>query len=1737
MTFNNTFLNYTLSGGSIAAATSLTKKGAGGVTFDNVNTYGGLAAITAGTLTVGSGGSLTASGGVTVAALGNLNVNSGGALGSNTVLTANGMVSLSDAAQSIVALSGTNSAAALSLNPTPLTITAANGTYPGTLGGSGSLYLQGGNLVLANTGNTYSGGTSIGPGAVLNVAGDGALGATTASPNITFSGGLATLQLGSQFNLAAARNIAISSGTGAINTNTYATTIAGAITGNGALDVQGGGMVTLANSTNSYLGGTGIEAGTLLAISASGNINSGALSLNGGTLDIGSGAAPVPFLVANSVSLNNAASAMQVDVASAAFSGAFLGSGGLAKSGSGSLLLGNSNGFSGNVTINSGGLVLGNSAALGAAANSVTFNASGATLDVAGFSPILNGGLISGGTAQPSGYGLVTNSGSNSATLSMQDNNSEFSGSIQDNGTNKIALVIQPVAGKTFFILSGSNTYSGGTTVSSSAELELWNASALGTAGALVQNGATLALKGRSDPIVYATAPLAFQGNSSFGVNTDQTLRNATWNGNVTLDVSGTNTTLTVTGMGNTPQTSTLTINGNVTASGSNGIASLTKSGSALELILSGVSSYTGTTTVTGGALRLANTAALPGGIAGDGNGKSNLVLNGGILGLGAADFKRGLGTGPDNVQFGAAGGGFAAYRAARGQSRRRRRNADLGAAPFLPNGSSLMLGYGSDNNTVDFQNPINLGSQVQNVQLTHGSAAVDGQLSGLLSDNGGGGLSVTGNGVLAITNSASSFSGNTTITGVTVSVPYLPNGAGTSPLGTWNNGASSVTLAGGTLRYTGPTLSTDRQFTIGAGGAALDASGSGPVSFTSTAPLTFSTTSATLTLTGFNAAANTLAAAINDNGASPTSITKTGPGAWTLTGPGNYSGPTTVSGGTLVLANPALANNSTAVVNGGVLSPGGGAVVSVPALTGSGGSVLVPFGQTLQAGSNNASTLYSGQLAGPGVFNKVGSGAMTVSSSAYSGTVNVNAGVLVVQGGQAAAFAGQGLNVAPGATFLIANQTGLFGSYYNSTGQNTDISSGNLATFQSTLGTLTQFTSAATTVGQNKTANVFNYDDRTVNTWPAAVVTKSTSFDACWTGYLNVPASGVYTIGFTGNDDAAAMWLDGNTTEVVNSTAATGNTSTASYTFTTPGPHLITIGLVQGPGDYYIYPTITIPGGAAQPIPNWMLSYGTTTVTVGPLSGAGNVSLGVNSLVVNNNGGSTNFSGVISGSGGLTAAGPGSLTLNGTAPSTYTGATTVNSGGLVLDFSGWTPTGGTIGNLVNSAFPLVLVNGGQLTVNGNANASTTNVDQTFSGTTLGGLGTSSITGAALGGEVVTLHLGTITRNAPATMDVAAVANFSGSFQVQTNSPNINGILGGYITSGGTTWAARGAGGYIGPLANANYAVDDYSNPANNVDIQAGGTVSFAAVNSLRFNTPTAAPLDLSGVFQNFVVNTGGILVTSNVGPNAMSIVNGSITASGGTAANSGSDLVVIQNNTAAAMTIASQITNNGATAIGLTKAGPGLLIITNNANNFTGPTAVTGGTLQASAETLPATNLSVASGANVTFNESSVQPWANSLTGGGSFTLTGNGALTISNSNFAYTGATTVSGGTLALPSNVALATSSVTVGPGATFNLPGVHNLGSAPLSVSGVLDLTGNVAGQLSVGSVSLNAATLNLTLSGGTALSGSAISVNGTNTVNVSGAGIPGNTYTLVSGSSLDTSAAPSPWVACNLASTR
>ncbi len=73
---------------------------------------------------------------------------------------------------------------------------------------------------------------------------------------------------------------------------------------------------------------------------------------------------------------------------------------------------------------------------------------------------------------------------------------------------------------------------------------------------------------------------------------------------------------------------------------------------------------------------------------------------------------------------------------------------------------------------------------------------------------------------------------------GTTLTAMTLANGGSPSSIGSSPNAAGNLVIQGSTLKYVGGAVSTDRLFTIGSGGAAIDASGSGAVNFTNTGAL-----------------------------------------------------------------------------------------------------------------------------------------------------------------------------------------------------------------------------------------------------------------------------------------------------------------------------------------------------------------------------------------------------------------------------------------------------------------------------------------------------------------------------------------------------------------------------------------------------------------------------------------------------------------------------------------------------------------------------------------------------------------------------------------------------------------------------------------------------------------------------------------------------------------------------------
>ena len=152
---------------------------------------------------------------------------------------------------------------------------------------------------------------------------------------------------------------------------------------------------------------------------------------------------------------------------------------------------------------------------------------------------------------------------------------------------------------------------------------------------------------------------------------------------------------------------------------------------------------------------------------------------------------------------------------------------------------------------------------------------------------------------------------------------------------------------------------------------------------------------------------------------------------------------------------------------------------------------------------------------------------------------------------------------------------------------------------------------------------------------------------------------------------------------------------------------------------------------------------------------------------------------------------------------------------------------------------------------------------------------------------------------------------------------------------------------------------------------------------------------------------------------------------------------------------------------IGLTKQGTGLASIS-TANDYTGPTTISSGTLQlgngGSTGSLSPISAITNNGV-LAFNRGNAvsqgTDFAPAISGTGGVLQNGLGTLSLSGAN-TYSGPTTVSAGTLNLNSPL-LNSSSVTVAAGATFTEPAATNaliLGAASVTSSGTANLFGGV-----------------------------------------------------------------------------
>ena len=376
----------------------------------------------------------------------------------------------------------------------------------------------------------------------------------------------------------------------------------------------------------------------------------------------------------------------------------------------------------------------------------------------------------------------------------------------------------------------------------------------------------------------------------------------------------------------------------------------------------------------------------------------------------------------------------------------------------------------------------------------------------------------------------------------------------------------------------------------------------------------------------------------------------------------------------------------------------------------------------------------------------------------------------------------------------------------------------------------------------------------------------------------------------------------------------------------------------------------------------------GTLTLSGANTYSGNTVLSGANSTLVLNYAGNTTYGGVISGlTGSLTKGSSGTLALTGA--NTYGGTTTVSGGGLTLDFSAAAaPASNIINNAANTS-SLKLSGSAILTLNGSATAANS---QQFNGLTLatGAAGTIRLTTNAAP-QALALNVGAITRQQGSLL---FLNNPSGTLSVTNGLQTTTGSAGALIaTSGGTPyvilngtdWGAKDVSNHF--VAAAAYTNSTANSLSGNANVVTDTTLTpGATTSSVRFNDSSDHTITIAGG----TLTTGGVLETANVLNHASTITGGSIRAAG-----ANEDLVLVQNNPANVLSVASNIINNGTS--NLVTAGSGKIVLSGQ-NSYSGKTTVAGGTLQFTKEqslynntsaSWTADNITVNAGATLSLN------------------------------------------------------------------------------------------------------------------------------------------------------------------------
>ena len=951
---------------------------------------------------------------------------------------------------------------------------SANGTYAGAASGSGVLTKTGAGTLTLSGNNTYSGATTIAGGA-LSVSADNNLGAATGAATagqITLSNG-GTLAVTAGFTLSANRGIALETGGGAINVASGQNlSYAGNMAGSGAFNKTGAGTLTL-SSSNSYTGMNTISAGTVRAENSRslGSLNAGdAITLAGGNLQLAADTATIfgantgygtiissnttitsdrltagagvtqqlgtltmgaqtfsverganvssgiaTLAIGGATTLNGNATFATAADTELRFNNTLSGAVNITKTGEGILTLNRGGGQVDN-TITAGQLNINHFQALGTLPGTLTLSG-GVTLDNTATNSVTVGNAKSislgstltflGSTNLNLGSGVTTLT--NNTAIDVVANTLTLGGDVVGGafGLTKNGAGTLELLG-----LTGTNSFTGNSFIN---------------AGELFLNG-TSRFGGTSNTVVTVETNAFLRVGASAGLgNVTLVLNNPEGlilAGVITNDVTISNSGTISTNYANID--GTITIGEGVTvSSAANNFGTIPSTNTPGRIVMDNDSTLAATATFTidenQGILLQPGVATFSPGtnvqvfiassITGDGElrktGAGNIRLTGSNSYTGGTVIDQGIIGITSDSSLGAVSGQV------------KLNNGTLVAAQNNTGGPT------NSGTTVNIDRTIVLGNGTTN--NIDAQSSLFFEYNGVIGEeNGAGaassmrfGIAGTREGTVKL-GGLNTYDGSSTIVAGTLEISNIADGGQASGIGQSGNAASNLVI-GGTLRYAGTNASTDRLFSLGASGAGTIDSGSGTLAFTNTGAVGYAATNLSrhdLTLTG--SGQGTLALAlVNDVHNDPLHIVKNGNGTWTLSGSNDYTGTTTIAGGTLQIS--ADANLGRVAGSEGLVFNNGGTLKTTGSLT---NSRLVAMTGAGTVDTDGNAVEFSGAMSGSGALTKNGAGTLTLSgASTFAGGTVLNTGTLRL--GSATGAGTGAITQSNGSSKLVIDTTG----------------------------------------------------------------------------------------------------------------------------------------------------------------------------------------------------------------------------------------------------------------------------------------------------------------------------------------------------------------------------------------------------------------------------------------------------------------------------------------------------------------------------------------------------------------------------------------------------------------------------------------------------------------------------------------------------------------------------------------